>query len=417
MSCVSVMGNGRGLSWLGATMHQRMVLVGVAASFFCAACGSSSAGTSTTSEGSEASESGGEAEEGEGESERERHAMRLGCDTMGRRELRRAARRIEAEAPISARERAVVREHVIQALARWYELGVADEEVDRALVMVREQNGLTQSAFEAALDAQGLDLESYGEQLRTQILMTKVVTTGLSRLGGISPEEIGEADVRRFLREAQDRLEDVPTEGRGRRCVERWPTVAISNLRFEGAEGVELAELVGAAEEAAGDESAIPIGPDGRFPAAVEDAWRSLFFERGYLQVRFELPEPEEEGALVELTTGPRFRLGEVRVGFVRSDGTPIEDAALTEFAAGWPAELQRGEDGVFRRSAVGVWAQGIEERVRERWATRAALVPQIEVGEGDEPVANVGLLVVLADDVAPPRPAGAEADDEDDEE
>ncbi|WP_456387342.1 peptidylprolyl isomerase [Desulfolithobacter sp.] len=77
---------------------------------------------------------------------------------------------------------------ILQQEARKYDLKVTDEEVDRALQRILERNNTTIEQFRRDLAAMGMDEQQYRENLRSQILSSKLVNMEV-RSRVIIPEE------------------------------------------------------------------------------------------------------------------------------------------------------------------------------------------------------------------------------------
>ncbi|BCO10066.1 peptidylprolyl isomerase [Desulfolithobacter dissulfuricans] len=77
---------------------------------------------------------------------------------------------------------------ILQQEARKYDLKVTDEEVDRALQRILERNNTTMEQFRSELAAVGMDEQQYRENLRSQILSSKLVNMEV-RSKVIIPEE------------------------------------------------------------------------------------------------------------------------------------------------------------------------------------------------------------------------------------
>ncbi len=77
---------------------------------------------------------------------------------------------------------------ILQQEARKYDLKVTDEEVDRALKRILERNHTTMEQFRSELAAMGMNEQQYRENLRSQILSSKLVNMEV-RSRVIIPEE------------------------------------------------------------------------------------------------------------------------------------------------------------------------------------------------------------------------------------
>jgi peptidyl-prolyl cis-trans isomerase SurA len=69
-------------------------------------------------------------------------------------------------------------------------LGVTNEEIDRALESVREQNHLDESTFREALKQQGFTMESYRKTLKRQLLELKVLNTAVRSRVNVTDDEV-----------------------------------------------------------------------------------------------------------------------------------------------------------------------------------------------------------------------------------
>jgi len=68
---------------------------------------------------------------------------------------------------------------LVQREAKRQGLGVADDEVQRAIADIRSRNGLDENAFRSALAGQGMDYEAYLAEVGAQILRLKVAGRAL----------------------------------------------------------------------------------------------------------------------------------------------------------------------------------------------------------------------------------------------
>ena len=69
-------------------------------------------------------------------------------------------------------------------------LSVTPEEVDRAILQVKEQNKLDDATFRSALEQQGFTIEGYRKTLKKQILELKVVNTAVRSRVTVSDDEV-----------------------------------------------------------------------------------------------------------------------------------------------------------------------------------------------------------------------------------
>ena len=127
---------------------------------------------------------------------------------------RQLDQRVEAQ----PRESAMSREQVLQNMitdilieqrAAEIGIGVSEEDIDRAVQDVEEQNGITTDQLEQALVAQGMTMREYREQLRNQILRFKLTGIEVKSKTDVTRREIRsyyEAHEDDFRRPAQIRL-------------------------------------------------------------------------------------------------------------------------------------------------------------------------------------------------------------------
>jgi peptidyl-prolyl cis-trans isomerase SurA len=117
---------------------------------------------------------------------------------------RQLDQRVEAQ----PREGAAPREQVLQNMitdilieqrANEIGIGVSEEDVDRAVQDVEEQNGITTAQLEEALVAQGMTMREYREQLSNQILRYKL--TGIEVK---SKADVTKREIRSYYEEHQD---------------------------------------------------------------------------------------------------------------------------------------------------------------------------------------------------------------------
>lgn len=127
---------------------------------------------------------------------------------------RQLDQRVEAQ----PREAAMPREQVLQNMitdilieqrAAEIGIGVSEEDIDRAVQDVEQQNSITTDQLEQALVAQGMSMREYREQLRNQILRFKLTGIEVKSKADVTRREIRsyyEAHADDFRRPAQIRL-------------------------------------------------------------------------------------------------------------------------------------------------------------------------------------------------------------------
>lgn len=127
---------------------------------------------------------------------------------------RQLDQRIEAQ----PREAALPREQVLKNMitdilieqrAAEIGIGVSEEDIDRAVQDVEQQNGITTAQLEQALVAQGMTMRKYREQLGNQILRFKLTGIEVKSKADVTRREIRsyyEAHQDDFRRPAQIRL-------------------------------------------------------------------------------------------------------------------------------------------------------------------------------------------------------------------
>ncbi|MFO7832293.1 MAG: peptidyl-prolyl cis-trans isomerase [Desulfuromonadaceae bacterium] len=127
---------------------------------------------------------------------------------------RQLDQRVEAQ----PREAAVSREQVLQNMitdilieqrAAEIGIGVSEEDIDRAVQDVEQQNDITTDQLEQALVAQGMTMREYREQLSNQILRFKLTGIEVKSKADVTSREIRsyyESHKEDFSRPAQIRL-------------------------------------------------------------------------------------------------------------------------------------------------------------------------------------------------------------------
>lgn len=333
----------------------------------------------------DAASSGGESESG--------REVRLGCLRVDEDEVEREARRIPGEGSLREKRQHVMLGLVVDVLAQWYEVSVEDQEVDAAVEHIRQTNGLSPEQMREALFAQGLDVVSFCNVLKRQILSTKVFAAGLGNVEGRDPEAIEERDVERFLSSAAERLRDVHVEEQDGRCVEAWPTVSLASLGFEGNAQVDDATLRTVARDAMGADM-LPLGPDGHFPMRVIEAWRGVYLDRGHLSVRMTGPAADAlTSPSVQVSEGPAFTFGRtsIRVRQGEDETSPEEDEELEV----WARDVPEAPTGGFERGAANAWLEGVRTAAQARWGERVMVIPDLELREA-EARANLRATVIL---------------------
>lgn len=141
-------------------------------------------------------------------------------------------RQLDQRMEAQPREGAVAREQVLQNMitdilieqrAAEIGIGVSQEDINRAVQDVEQQNGITTDQLEQALVAQGMTMREYREQLRNQILRFKLTGIEVKSKADVTRREISsyyEAHQDDFRRPAQIRLSRISiplgTEGNAR---------------------------------------------------------------------------------------------------------------------------------------------------------------------------------------------------------
>ncbi|MCA1796876.1 MAG: SurA N-terminal domain-containing protein [Geobacteraceae bacterium] len=127
-------------------------------------------------------------------------------------------RQLDQRVEALPREAAMPREQVLQDMitdilieqrAEEIGIGVSEEDIDRAVQDVEQQNDITTAQLEQALVAQGMTMRKYREQLRNQILRFKLTGIEVKSKADVTQREIQsyyEAHEDDFRRPAQIRL-------------------------------------------------------------------------------------------------------------------------------------------------------------------------------------------------------------------
>ncbi len=86
----------------------------------------------------------------------------------------------------------LIEESLVRQRAEELGMEVSDEEMEAAIRDIRQQNDLTMEQLESALQAQGISMDEYREQLREQIIRYKVIGREVRDRSEITGEEIRE---------------------------------------------------------------------------------------------------------------------------------------------------------------------------------------------------------------------------------
>ena len=84
----------------------------------------------------------------------------------------------------------LIEEKLVQQRIRELKLQVGDEELDNAINNVAEQNRLSRAQLEQAVQAEGMSLDAYRENLRSQILRFKLINQEVRSKVDVSEREI-----------------------------------------------------------------------------------------------------------------------------------------------------------------------------------------------------------------------------------
>lgn len=126
------------------------------------------------------------------------------------RRIEELRRETPAEAPLpKLRQKALdslIEESLLRQRAEELGMEVSDEELQAAISDIRQQNDLTMKQLESALEAQGVTMEEYREQLREQIIRYKVIGREMRERSEITSE-----DVREYFRTHIDDYRRSPT--------------------------------------------------------------------------------------------------------------------------------------------------------------------------------------------------------------
>jgi peptidyl-prolyl cis-trans isomerase SurA len=90
----------------------------------------------------------------------------------------------------------VINEHLVKAEAEQKKISVSDDEIKDYISQVASKNGIPVSEFEKALANEGLTLAQYKEQIRLEILKSRIQSLSLK---GVVP--VSDQDVDNFIKE------------------------------------------------------------------------------------------------------------------------------------------------------------------------------------------------------------------------
>ena len=99
----------------------------------------------------------------------------------------------------------LIEEELVKERVKQLRLKVSDEDVEAAIEDVQNQNNLTRKQLLEALQQQGMDLTTYKESLRKQILRFKLIGIEVQ-----SKAEVTSAEVRAYYREHNDKYREPP---------------------------------------------------------------------------------------------------------------------------------------------------------------------------------------------------------------
>lgn len=94
---------------------------------------------------------------------------------------------------------------LLQQRSRELGLRVSEQEIDRAVEDVKSNNNLDLAGLEAALEAEGMTLESYREQIRDDILRYRLMAQEVDYRA-----QVTSAEVRRYFEENIDQFDTMP---------------------------------------------------------------------------------------------------------------------------------------------------------------------------------------------------------------
>ena len=86
----------------------------------------------------------------------------------------------------------IILDHLIQAEAKARNLGVSDGEIERYIEEVSNRNGIERSDFENILKKEGKSLEDYKEQVRVDILKSKIASGFMQSGVAVTDQEVEE---------------------------------------------------------------------------------------------------------------------------------------------------------------------------------------------------------------------------------
>jgi peptidyl-prolyl cis-trans isomerase SurA len=104
---------------------------------------------------------------------------------------------------------ALILEKIIDKESRAQGLGVPESEIDAYIKDVMERNKLDEMQLRQALEAQGIDYQSYREQIRSEVQRQRLIAREIRGKVNISPEEIEryyEANKQQYARAARTRV-------------------------------------------------------------------------------------------------------------------------------------------------------------------------------------------------------------------
>ena len=99
----------------------------------------------------------------------------------------------------------LIDDQLLQQRSRELGLRVTEQEIEAAIEDVMVSNNLDRDALEVALEAEGLTLESYREQIRDDILRYKLMTQEVNYRA-----QVTSAEVRRYFEENIDQFDTLP---------------------------------------------------------------------------------------------------------------------------------------------------------------------------------------------------------------
>ena len=174
----------------------------------------------------------------------------------------------------------LIEEELVKDRVKELRLKVSDEDVEAAINDVQQQNKLTRKQLESALQQQGMDFETYRENLRKQILRYKLIGLEVK-----SKSEVTNAELREYYREHEDEFLEPPymnlsrltfpiPKGAGKEKIEEITGLAVeAQQRLEQGESInELLVSYATANVDGGDMGNFQPGElSERFDRAVRD--------------------------------------------------------------------------------------------------------------------------------------------------